>query len=260
LNAMSAPRAVAVVGFKDAGKTQAVEALVGELTRRGLRVGTLKHTSRTHLLDTPGKDTWRHREAGSVASAILTWEDAAVFLNRPVGVAEAVERLGPIDTVVLEGFRSLDVVPRIVIPRDAEEVEALANGLEIAISGPSLEGLSVSEGSVPVIPLSRVGELADLVESKAFPLLPGLNCGGCGYDSCRALARAILAGEAEAGRCVGYATDAVRLKVDGLGVAMNPFVQGVMRNVVLGVIRTLRGVEEPRRVEVAFDVVGDEHG
>ncbi|MFQ6054338.1 MAG: molybdopterin-guanine dinucleotide biosynthesis protein B, partial [Candidatus Bathyarchaeia archaeon] len=128
---MSAPRAVAVVGYKDAGKTRVVEALVRELTRRGLRVGTLKHASRTHLLDTPGKDTWRHREAGSVASAILTPESAAVFINRPLRVAEAVEGLGPIDIVVLEGFKSLDAVPRILIPRDAEEVEALANGLEI---------------------------------------------------------------------------------------------------------------------------------
>ena len=257
---MSAPRVVAVVGFKDAGKTQAVEALVRELTRRGLGVGTLKHTSRTRPLDTPGKDTWRHREAGSVASAILTSESAAVFLNHPVNVVDAVARLGPLDIVVLEGFKSLDAVARIMIPRDAEEVKALANGLEIAISGPSVEGLSVGGKGMPVFPLSRVGELADLVESKAFPLLPGLNCGGCGYGSCRGLAQAILAGEAEAGNCVNYAGDAVRLKVNGRVVAMNPFVQKVMRNVVLSMVRMLKGVEDPHWVELAFDVGGEELG
>lgn len=257
---MTVPKAVAVVGFKDAGKTQTVEALVRELTRRELRVGTLKHTSGTLPLDTPGKDTWRHREAGSVASAILTSKDAAVFLSQPVDVAEAVERLGPIDIVVLEGFRSLDDVARIMIPRNAEEVEALANGLEIAISGPSPEGLGFGEKGVPVIPLSRVSLLADLVESKAFPLLPSLDCGGCGYDGCSALARAILAGEAKAERCVGHAANAVRLRVNDFGVALNPFAQSVMRGVVLGVVRTLRGVEDPRRVEVSFEVAGEEDG
>ncbi len=253
---MSAPRAIAIVGFKGAGKTQVVEALVGELTRRGLRVGTLKHASRTHLLDTPGKDTWRHREAGSVASAILTSEGAAMFLNQTVGVTDAVEKLGSLDIVVLEGFKSLDAVARIIVPRCDEDVEALTNGLEVAISSPSVEGLSIGEMGAPVIPLSRVRDLADLVESKAFPLLLGLNCDGCGYESCRDLAQAILAGEAEAEKCVNYWRGAVRLKVNDRVVAMNPFVQEIMRNVVLGIVRALRGGEEPRIVELAFDVGG----
>ncbi|MCK4583557.1 molybdopterin-guanine dinucleotide biosynthesis protein MobB, partial [Candidatus Bathyarchaeota archaeon] len=42
---MTPPKTVAVVGFKDSGKTRAVETLVAELTRRGYRVGTLKHTA-----------------------------------------------------------------------------------------------------------------------------------------------------------------------------------------------------------------------
>ena len=255
---MSTPRAVAVVGFKGAGKTQVVEALVSELTRRGLKVGTLKHASRTHLPDTPGKDTYRHREAGSVASAILTSESTAIFLNHPVRVAEAVDKLGALDIVIIEGFKSMDAVTRIIVPRSEEDVEALKNGLEIAISTPSDEGLSI--GEVPLIPLSRVEELADLVESKAFPMLPGLNCGGCGYENCRELAQAILAGEAEADRCVNYWSGAVRLKVNDVSVAMNPFVQDIVKNVVLGMVHTLRGVDDPRRVELSFDLGGTEHG
>lgn len=260
MNRMFAPQAIAVVGFKDAGKTRVVEAIVREFTRRGHKVGTLKHTSSDHHLDIPGKDTWRHREAGSSASAILTSDEAAIFLSHPVGVAEAAEKLGPVDVLVLEGFRSLDVVPRILIPRSPEEIEMLANGLEIAISGPDVERLHIGVKGVPIIPISRVDELAELITSRAFPLLPGLNCGGCGYESCGGLARAILAGEAEAVRCVARTKEGVQLKVDGLGVAINPFVQKVMRNVVLGVVRTLKGIEEPRRVEVALDLVGDEDG
>lgn len=38
-------RAVSVIGYKNSGKTRVVEALVRELTDRGHRVGTLKHTA-----------------------------------------------------------------------------------------------------------------------------------------------------------------------------------------------------------------------
>jgi len=257
---MSTPRAVAVVGFKAAGKTQVVEALVRELTLRGLRVGTLKHASRTHLLDTPGKDTHRHQEAGSVASAILTSEATALFLNDQISVADAVEKLGYLDIVVFEGFKSLDTVARIVVPRDDEDVEALLNGLEIAISTPSEEGPSIEETTAPVIPLSHINELADRVESKAFPLLSGLNCGGCGYESCRELAQAILAGEAEADKCVNYWSESIRIKVNDRTVALKPFVNEIIRNVVLGMIRTLRGGEDPHKIELVFNVGGEDHG
>lgn len=256
---MSLPRAVAVVGFKDAGKTRVIEALIRELTHRGLKVGTIKHATREHLLDTPGKDTMRHREAGSVASAIMTSDSAAVFLNHPLRLEEAAARLGPVDVVVLEGFKSLDRVARIMVPRNPGEIGTLANGLEIAIMGLSTEGPS-DVVDVPVVPLNRAEELADIVEAKAFPLLPGLNCGGCGYESCRDLAQAILAGKAEAVQCASYSVDAVGLKVDGRAVAMNSFVQRVTRKVVLALVSTLRGVEEPRRVELAFEVGGLENG
>ena len=244
-------RAVAIVGFKGAGKTQVVEGLVRELISRGHRVGTLKHASQTHTLDTPGKDTARHREAGSIASAILTSKSAAVFLDYYLSIDEAVEKLGSVNIVVLEGFKSLDTVSRIIVPRASEEIEALANGLEIALTGPIAGNLPSS--SVPIVPLEDFGGLADIVEAKAFPLLSGLNCGDCGYDNCKILAIAILAGEAKIEDCVVRSAGAASLRVNGKQVPMNRFVQDVMRNIVLGVIRTLKGVEEPKRVEIIFE-------
>jgi molybdopterin-guanine dinucleotide biosynthesis protein MobB len=69
-----------VIGRKNHGKTQLVVDLVEELTRRGLRVGTIKHTHHRHELDTPGKDSHRHRTAGSAAVGILSPTMNAVFL------------------------------------------------------------------------------------------------------------------------------------------------------------------------------------
>jgi molybdopterin-guanine dinucleotide biosynthesis protein B len=252
---MTFTRAVAVVGFKKSGKTQVVEALVEELTSRGYKVGTLKHTAEDVPLDTPGKDTWRHREAGSKATGIMHERGAAFFIDRYLTVNEAIDKLGSLDFVIIEGFKSLNTLAKIIVPREAEEIETLSNGLEIAILKPLGGELSLQSG-VPVIPIGRAGELADLVERRAFPLLPGLNCGGCGYDDCKSLAVAILAGVADVGSCVGYSSGDFSLRVNDEAIPLGPFVQSAMRNVVLGFVKSLKGVEDPFKVELMFDLGG----
>ena len=249
---MTLIRAVSVVGFKDSGKTRVVEALVGELVGRGFRVGTLKHTAESVLLDTPGKDTWRHREAGSVATAILHGRGSAFFVDGAMAVREAVAKLGDLDFVVTEGFKSLESMAKLIVPREEGEVGALSNGLEIGIV--AVDGRDVGGGGgVPVIPLGDAGGLADLVEERAFPVLPGLDCRGCGFDSCLEFGRALLAGEAELGACVGFGSR-FSLKVDGVEVALGPFVQDVTRGVVLGLVSSFKGVGRPGRVELSFEV------
>ena len=54
--------------------------LVRELTARGLRVATIKHTHHRHELDTPGKDSYLHREAGAAAVGILSPRMTAMFV------------------------------------------------------------------------------------------------------------------------------------------------------------------------------------
>lgn len=51
-----------------------------ELTNRGIRVATIKHTHHNHELDTPGKDSWKHRESGAVGVGILSPHMTAAFL------------------------------------------------------------------------------------------------------------------------------------------------------------------------------------
>jgi molybdopterin-guanine dinucleotide biosynthesis protein B len=227
---MTLTKAVSVVGYKDSGKTRVVEALVKELTDRGYRVGTLKHTAEDVLLDT------------------------AFFIDRYFTVNEAASRLGSLDFVVLEGFKSLETMAKIVVPRDAGEIEGLSNGLEIAMADLVEERLP-AQGSVPVVSLEEVGELADVVEAKAFPMLSGLDCRGCGYEDCLGLGRAILAGGASFEDCVGYASG-FTLKVNGEVVSLGPFVQDITRNVVLGLVRSFKGVEAPSEVELEFETGG----
>jgi molybdopterin-guanine dinucleotide biosynthesis protein MobB len=69
-----------IVGRKNAGKTTLVCALVTELSRQGYAVATVKHTHHHHELDTPGKDSHQHREAGAAGVGILAAEMMAAFI------------------------------------------------------------------------------------------------------------------------------------------------------------------------------------
>lgn len=86
---------VHIVGRKNHGKTTLVVELVEELTRRGLRVGTVKHTSHVHELDTPGKDSFLHRQAGGSPVAVVTPGLVGVYDVRPDD-RPVYERLGPL--------------------------------------------------------------------------------------------------------------------------------------------------------------------
>ena len=68
-----------VVGRKNSGKTTLICELLTELQCRGIRTASIKHTHHQHELDTPGKDSFRHREAGAVAVGILSPHMTAMF-------------------------------------------------------------------------------------------------------------------------------------------------------------------------------------
>jgi molybdopterin-guanine dinucleotide biosynthesis protein MobB len=95
-----------IVGRRNHGKTTLLVELVSELSARGLRVGTIKHTSHHHELDTPGKDSHRHRIAGAAPASIVTPALMAVFQPRGDS-ADVYERLAPwyadCDLVLVEG-------------------------------------------------------------------------------------------------------------------------------------------------------------
>ena len=78
-SAIRKPRRIHIVGRKNSGKTTLVCDLVRELTARGLKVATVKHTHHRHELDTPGKDSHQHRKAGAAAVGILSPQMTAMF-------------------------------------------------------------------------------------------------------------------------------------------------------------------------------------
>jgi len=97
---------VHVIGRKNHGKTTLILELIAELSRRGLRVGTIKHSGHAHELDTPGKDSYRQRTAGACPAAVVTRDLVAVYLDRREE-EDLYDRLAPLfascDLVLVEG-------------------------------------------------------------------------------------------------------------------------------------------------------------
>jgi molybdopterin-guanine dinucleotide biosynthesis protein B len=95
------------VGHSGSGKTTLIEKLLPELTRRGLRLATIKHAHHKVALDHEGKDSWRYKKAGAAMSMLVTTNELQL-------VADAVDRrepaelakrfLGEADLVLAEGF------------------------------------------------------------------------------------------------------------------------------------------------------------
>ncbi len=75
-------KCIHVVGRRNHGKTTLLVELLEELARRGVRAGTIKHTSHVHELDTPGKDSFRHRQAGAAPVAVVSKDLIGVYLPR----------------------------------------------------------------------------------------------------------------------------------------------------------------------------------
>ena len=102
------PPVLSIVGCGKCGKTTLVERLVAELTRRGWKVGTLKHDVHGFQMDQEGKDTWRHRQAGAQAVCIIGPGQIGLVRSVPDGAfsaADAIALLGPVDLVITEGFK-----------------------------------------------------------------------------------------------------------------------------------------------------------
>jgi len=98
-----------VTGWKNAGKTGLMERLVAEITRRGFTVSTLKHAHHTFDVDHPGKDSYRHREAGATEVLVSSRLRSALMSEQRDGaeppLSALLARLRPVDLVLVEGWK-----------------------------------------------------------------------------------------------------------------------------------------------------------
>ena len=158
--------AICIVGNKNSGKTTLIERLIPELIARGRRIATIKHDAHDFDIDIPGKDSWRHRQAGSTTTVIASSSKVAMVRVTEQDV-ELTELLRLVDRshdlILIEGLRRSSV-PKVLVYRS-----------ELGLEPPNVLGevwAVVSDADAPGLPgvprlASRdVTGLADLIEQR----------------------------------------------------------------------------------------------
>ena len=95
----------------------------------------------------------------------------------------------------------------------------------------------------------EIGKIADLVEEKGFKL-PNLDCGSCGHARCYDMACEIVAGTGSIEDCISL-QPATEVRIDGQLMPMKPFISGIVRNTILGMLSSLKGFKEGK-IEISM--------
>jgi molybdopterin-guanine dinucleotide biosynthesis protein MobB len=153
-----------IIGRKNHGKTTLIVELVQALSARSVKVGTIKHTHHRHELDVPGKDSYRHREAGAAIVGIVSQSLNAVFLpTPPLSSADRYAVIAPLfsdcDLVLVEGD-SETTAPKIEVWRAQFEIPPLIN------QDSSIKALVTDDSillSVPILPRNQIAKISDWI-------------------------------------------------------------------------------------------------
>jgi len=153
-----------ITGWKNSGKTGLMERLVSEICGRGLRVSTIKHAHHATDIDQPGRDSYRHREAGArevIVASPARWALMHELRGDPEPPLEdLVARLTPVDLVLIEGYKRAPH-PKIEANRIETGQPLLADDnptVRAVASNGAPEGLSV-----PVFDLDDTAAIANFI-------------------------------------------------------------------------------------------------
>jgi molybdopterin-guanine dinucleotide biosynthesis protein B len=161
-------KVIGLAGWSGAGKTTLLTRVIPYLGERGLRVSVIKHAHHAFDVDVPGKDSWRHREAGATEVLVSSTRRWALMhelrgANEP-RLPELLAKMAPVDLVIIEGFKR---EPLLKI-----EVHRAANGKPLLFpDDPGVVGIVTDvavETTLPVAHLDDVEAIAALLRRSAI--------------------------------------------------------------------------------------------
>ncbi len=156
---------VSVVGKSKTGKTTLVCKLIQELKSRGYNVATIKHDVHGFDIDKPGKDTWKHGEAGSSTVVISSPAKIAMIqqLDQEKPLDEIIGKIENADIILTEGYKR-ETKPKIEVINSERSVEPLCDEKEAIAFASDDENFEY--GNVPVFHWDDSKGLSDLLQEK----------------------------------------------------------------------------------------------
>lgn len=155
---------VSIIGRSGVGKTSLLEKLIGELKRRGYRVGTVKHHAHPGFeIDRPGKDSWRHAQAGSQHVVIAAPDRVASIRNidHDLAIEDIMAGMTDVDIVLTDGYR-LSSIPKIEIVRAGRSPQPLCAPEELTAVVTDCD----LDLGIPRFDLDDISGLASLIENR----------------------------------------------------------------------------------------------
>ena len=155
---------IGIVGRSGSGKTTLLSDLIPALTNRGYSVSTIKHTHHDFDMDQPGKDSYRHREAGAqevLLTSARRWALLHELRDTPEpSLEDLLERMSAVDIVLVEGFKA-HPYPKVEVHRPEAGHPLLARGDDsiVAVATDAvLDGIGV-----PQLNLNDVEAIAEFI-------------------------------------------------------------------------------------------------
>ncbi|HWR45048.1 molybdopterin-guanine dinucleotide biosynthesis protein B [Sporomusa sp.] len=117
---------ISVVGRSNSGKTTYLEKLIAELKRREVKVAVIKHHHHDFEIDKPGKDTWRHAQAGADIVCLASPHKVAMIrkTDQELSLDQVVGYIDNVDIIITEGYKQ-ESKPKIEVYRHAAGNEPL---------------------------------------------------------------------------------------------------------------------------------------
>ncbi|MGY8665805.1 molybdopterin-guanine dinucleotide biosynthesis protein B [Bradyrhizobium sp. UFLA05-109] len=159
---------IGLAGWSGAGKTTLLTRLIPHFDAQGLRVSVIKHAHHQFDVDVPGKDSWRHREAGA-AEVLVSSANRWALMHELRGAAEPrlpelLAKLSAVDLVVVEGFKRE--------PHRKIEVHRAVNGKPLLFpDDPGIVGIATDvavETRLPTVHLDDIPAVAALLLRSAM--------------------------------------------------------------------------------------------
>src|ERR1700760_166057 len=163
-------KVIGLAGWSGAGKTTLLTRAIPHLRAQGLRVSVIKHAHHKFDVGVPGKDSWRHREAGAEEVLVSSGHRWALMHElrgaREPRLPELLKKMSRVDLVVIEGYKSE--------PHRKIEVHRAANGKPLLFpADPDIVGIASDvavETRLPVAHLDDIGGVPPMLRRHAIPI------------------------------------------------------------------------------------------
>tara|TARA_Y100000768_G_scaffold350992_1_gene301566 strand:+ start:1617 stop:2105 length:489 start_codon:yes stop_codon:yes gene_type:complete len=126
-------KTIAVIGWKNSGKTTLVSNLVNFFDTQNIKVGVIKHAHHSFDIDLPNTDSYKIRKSGAYKTTIVSEKRLAFIEEKKdikIDIDELISLNSDCDLIVFEGFKKIDYLKKIEVRLKRNNKEPLYKSIK----------------------------------------------------------------------------------------------------------------------------------